>query len=348
MATYYDIFGQKVQYLSSDPSDVQEGQVWYNSTSNTAKVQSVTAVEAWSSGGNRNNAITSQPGGGGTATDTLSFGGYQPPSNPAPIPSGGTGYSALSESYDGSAWTVTNPLNNGRSGIVAFGASSASSVAANGYADSPGGIFYLNSTEGFDGSTWTNLNNSNTNKEGGTGSGIQNAGFACTGAQPHGAGNEGTANETWDGTCWTTANATTFATQRAGSAGTLGAAVIAGGQIGYPQSYLSTAAEWDGTCWSSATSLPGTRAGMSKTRSPQVAAVMFGGYAGTATPLLRNLNYDGAAWTTGATMARPASDGAGASGDSSGLIAAGGGNYTTTTEEYLGAGVAETKTITTS
>jgi hypothetical protein len=37
VATYYDIFGQKVQYLSSDPSDVQKGQVWYNSTSNTAK-----------------------------------------------------------------------------------------------------------------------------------------------------------------------------------------------------------------------------------------------------------------------------------------------------------------------
>ena len=346
MATYYDIFGQKVQYLASDPNPVQIGQVWYNSTSNTAKFQGATAVEAWSSGGNRNDAITSTAGGGGTATDTLSFGGYQPPSNPSPTV--GVGYSRLSELYDGTTWTVTSILNSGRSGIVGFGASSSASIAANGYADNPGGVLNLNVTEGFDGSTWTSLNNSNTNKEGAAGSGIYNAGFSCTGAQPNGAGNEGTANETWDGTCWTTANPTTFATQRAGSAGTLTAAVIAGGQVGYPDSKLSTAAEYDGTCWSSATSLPGTRAGMSKTRSPQVAAVMFGGYGGTATPLLRNLNYDGSAWTTGATMARPASDGAGASGDSSGLIAAGGGTYTTTTEEYFGAGTPQTKTITTS
>ena len=32
MATYYEIHGQKVKYLSSDPSPVTEGQVWYNSS----------------------------------------------------------------------------------------------------------------------------------------------------------------------------------------------------------------------------------------------------------------------------------------------------------------------------
>jgi hypothetical protein len=37
MATYYGTYGQKVQYLASDPSDPQIGQVWYNSTSATLK-----------------------------------------------------------------------------------------------------------------------------------------------------------------------------------------------------------------------------------------------------------------------------------------------------------------------
>jgi hypothetical protein len=32
MAAYINIFGQKIQYISSDPEPVQEGQVWYNST----------------------------------------------------------------------------------------------------------------------------------------------------------------------------------------------------------------------------------------------------------------------------------------------------------------------------
>ena len=49
MATYYDIFGQKVQYLSSDPSNVVEGQVWYNSPSRVGKVQRFQSA-AWSSG----------------------------------------------------------------------------------------------------------------------------------------------------------------------------------------------------------------------------------------------------------------------------------------------------------
>ena len=38
MATYQDIKGLKVKYLSADPSNLSEGDVWYNSTSDTLKV----------------------------------------------------------------------------------------------------------------------------------------------------------------------------------------------------------------------------------------------------------------------------------------------------------------------
>jgi hypothetical protein len=44
MATYYGTYGQKVQYLASDPSDPQTGQVWYNSTSATLKVRQATTT----------------------------------------------------------------------------------------------------------------------------------------------------------------------------------------------------------------------------------------------------------------------------------------------------------------
>ena len=38
MATYQEIKGLKVKYLSADPSNLNEGEVWYNSTSDTLKV----------------------------------------------------------------------------------------------------------------------------------------------------------------------------------------------------------------------------------------------------------------------------------------------------------------------
>ena len=37
MATYKEIFGKQVKFLSSDPDNEGEGQVWYNSTSDTFK-----------------------------------------------------------------------------------------------------------------------------------------------------------------------------------------------------------------------------------------------------------------------------------------------------------------------
>ena len=37
MATYKEIFGKQIKFLSSDPDNEAEGQIWYNSTSNTLK-----------------------------------------------------------------------------------------------------------------------------------------------------------------------------------------------------------------------------------------------------------------------------------------------------------------------
>ena len=57
MATYYGTYGQKVQYLASDPSDPQIGQVWYNSTSAVLKVRGVTTAGTFASGGNLGTAV---------------------------------------------------------------------------------------------------------------------------------------------------------------------------------------------------------------------------------------------------------------------------------------------------
>ncbi len=47
MTTYKEIFGKQIKNYSSDPANNAEGQVWYNSTSNTFKT--VVASGAWSS-----------------------------------------------------------------------------------------------------------------------------------------------------------------------------------------------------------------------------------------------------------------------------------------------------------
>jgi hypothetical protein len=52
MTTYNETKGIKIQVLATDPSEIIEGQVWYNSTSNTLKVFKTFPGDAWSSGGN--------------------------------------------------------------------------------------------------------------------------------------------------------------------------------------------------------------------------------------------------------------------------------------------------------
>jgi hypothetical protein len=52
MTTYKGIKGFSIQNLSADPSNLIEGEMWYNSTSNVWKVEEATAAGAWASGGN--------------------------------------------------------------------------------------------------------------------------------------------------------------------------------------------------------------------------------------------------------------------------------------------------------
>ena len=106
MATYYGTYGQKVQYLASDPSDPQIGQVWYNSTSAVLKVRQVTTSGTWAAGGNLNTA-RGQLAGAGIQTASIVFGGDIPPG----------AYTNASESYNGSSWTNTPSLNTTRGAL---------------------------------------------------------------------------------------------------------------------------------------------------------------------------------------------------------------------------------------
>jgi hypothetical protein len=54
MTTYKGINGFAVQSVGSDPSPLDEGQVWYNNVGYAFKLASVTTAGAWATGGNLN------------------------------------------------------------------------------------------------------------------------------------------------------------------------------------------------------------------------------------------------------------------------------------------------------
>ena len=49
MTTYKEIVGQKIRKISSNPSEAQTGQMWYNTTVSGLKALAIS--EAWASGG---------------------------------------------------------------------------------------------------------------------------------------------------------------------------------------------------------------------------------------------------------------------------------------------------------
>ena len=114
MATYKEIRGTQIEAVASDPSNPVEGQVWYNTTSQSLKGQAATTAGSWATGNNMNDSRTSI-GGAGVQTSALGFGGY-----------GDT--QGVTESYNGTNWTEVNDLNNARVYLAGAGVSNTSAL----------------------------------------------------------------------------------------------------------------------------------------------------------------------------------------------------------------------------
>ena len=114
MATYKEIFGKQIKFLSSDPANEATGQIWYNSTSGTFKT--VLSGGAWSS---TTPAITALSAAAtlGTQTAALATSGYGVPSNPSGIPQ--------TQTYNGLGWTTGGTITEPR---VYFGGAGTTAV----------------------------------------------------------------------------------------------------------------------------------------------------------------------------------------------------------------------------
>ena len=74
MSDYKTLKGIQINVVDSDPSNLFQGQIWYNSSSETLKVRNLGAG-AWTTGGTTNFATTTA-GSAGTQTAGLITGGY--------------------------------------------------------------------------------------------------------------------------------------------------------------------------------------------------------------------------------------------------------------------------------
>ena len=323
MATYKQIFGKQIKFLSADPpSALGEGQIWYNSTSQTFK-SSVNIGGAFASGGALNvglNAIR----GAGSQTAGLAAGG-----DGAPGPLGTT------QIYDGSSWTTSPdtivPTRN--SGAMSTAGTTTAAWYAGG--NSPAGGH--NVTENFDGSTWSASGVYPASIGGMGGAGTLTAGLAFGGSPSH-----PTATNKYDGSTWTGSTAMNTGRNMGAGCGTQTAALSAGGEV---PAVTNASETFDGSTWTATNNLVAANAN----------AAMFGTtaaaqYCGGALPATTaNVqSWDGTTWSANPASLATAVQTNGAAGTSgvSGM-SFGGNPFVTATEEYTDPTIS-VQTITTS
>jgi len=336
MSTYKGIQGYTVQKLSSDPTASEvEGQLWYNSSSNTWKI-SANVTGAWAAGG----ALTRSNGkvnvnGAGSQTATIAAGGYSP------------SYYTYSESYNGSAWTATAALNAARY-ETGMGGTQTAAICIAGATETAPTLYETAACETWNGASWTSITDITTRR--GT-----LAGCGTTTAALGAAGNYGTTQtpswqfsvltEEWNGASWTEVgdvnNARNYICQAA--QGTVTAAVINGGTpltLGYKTE------TYNGTAWTEVADSNTDRehgGGFGNSTS----AIAMGGYSSGPVVTDKAESWNGLAWTQEAVMAS-AAIGPGGSGSGSAGIAIGGQDSPSgtlgTCEEWQGGILARTVT----
>jgi hypothetical protein len=325
MATYKGINGFAVQSVATDPSPLDEGQVWYNNATYAFKLASLSTVGTFASGGNMNTARAIL-GGAGTQTAAIGFGGETP-----------GGYTGATELYNGTSWT-TSPatLNTARLIYKGNAGIQTSALAFSGYV-APSN---QSASESFNGTSWTNTPSLNTAARARAGVGASNTSALCFG----GFTTVGITNtESWNGSSWTTVNSLNSPVRENAGSGIQTAAISFGGNSA-PGALTAQTESYNGTTWTTVNSLNTARQSLAGA-GIQTAALAFGGTSPdfTATEL-----WNGTSWTSNPTGLSTARNKLGGAGTQTAGLAFGGEPVTAVTEEWTGPGVATTKTITTS
>jgi hypothetical protein len=280
MSDYKEIQGYTVEKLSSDPSPVITGKLYYNDTSNVFKIGAA-GDAAWSTTNSLQAIRLNQASAGANAEASMIFAGVINP--PAACPTMVTN----TETFDGTNWTEVADVNT--AGELRFGGgTSTAALGAGGY-NCPG--IHVTETELWNGVSWTVNPATTTGAPYGRGSnGTQTSILAY--------GGTGFSNDTeeWNGTSWTEiANMNTGRGSTGGAGANANSAICIAGTTPRPPPPSATvtgASEtWNGASWTTVTSCSAKRD--STTMGTSTAALRSGGYPTTYNTEIWN----GTAWT---------------------------------------------------
>ena len=331
-STTYGLQAEEFSFPPPTASTLQEGQMWFNSTSSALKGYGTAAgipAATWSSGGTMNTSTRYFSGGAGTKTAAIAFGGESP-------------QTANTELYDGSSWTEVNNLNTVKSYIAGSGTQTAA-LSINGYS-----TVDLNEVESWDGTNWTETTETNvTAGAGNVACGTQTATLITM------RSSSSANTELWDGSSWTEVNDLNTARSNGAVAGIYTDAIATGNAAN------NNVETWNGTSWTEVAEINTARQSLGSSGASSTSVIIFAGNRPGASPSLPgNASspftefWDGTSWTevNNLSTARYGGSSSKSGGTSSSAHAAGGyitgTGYTGVTEEWTAS--AAVTTVTTS
>ena len=253
-----------------------EGQVYYNTTTNLLKLTAtVYGTGTWASGNVTNTKIGNRAFGG-SQTSALLAGGNPTANN--------------MELYDGTSWTNSTVINTGRRALAGSGTANTSVIIQGGLLTNPSAL-----TEVWDGSSWTEVNDLNTARFYGATSSQGSVTATLY------AGGNAAATELWNGSTWTEVNDLNTARTAINGAGISTSAIIAAGEAPAPPFRKADTEIWDGTSWTEVANLNqlGIHRGMAGVSSSSALC-----FAGEIPPMLAlTEDWNGTSWTEVADMA---------------------------------------------
>jgi hypothetical protein len=269
----------EVWTTSSSFTKINLGQVYYNSTSNAYKVtEQAVPTGSWASGGSLNTGRN----GGGSAGTTQNTG----------LAFGGSGPSALTESYNGTSWTEVNDLNTARNeGSRGMGGTQTSALMVGG---APSPTF----TESWNGTSWTEITDINTGRKASMIAATSNTSAMIMGGEPPPTFSVDT--EVWNGTAWTEVNNLNKGRNNGAGTGTVTASIAIGGQIQPPNAAGQEVESWNGTSWTEIAEVNTATRGQGISGTTNTDTLIFGTNPGASA---KTEYWNGSSWTELADLA---------------------------------------------
>jgi len=295
---------------TTDFNKITEGQLYFNSTTNTFKetIDDIPST-SWTSGANMNTSAQARQnagnttaaiaasgvGSGGRTTNVEQYNGSAwtevadvsvarnqaagTPASPytsAMIFAGDSGSpntnQATSESWNGSSWTETADLNTARTQTCGTGESNTAALCVSG-SDNPNQSPRTAVVEQWNGSSWTEVGDVNTaRRENPLCTGTSTSSIFAGGNAPPATA----ATESWDGTSWTEVADMSTAREAFGGGGSSNVSSLA--VAGYTTTQVANTELWNGSSWAELNDLSTARA---TTRSAGSASncINAGGYS---------------------------------------------------------------------